>query len=100
MGAVALGAPIAAGTSWPQLYVVDDADIAAIASAYGASGGWAAAEIAVCPSTYAMSLPPASSRAGFPVATTVVVAFDLALDKARGREVLESWTPKDSQRVW
>jgi len=30
-GALALGAPIAVGTNWPQLYVADDTDIAAIA---------------------------------------------------------------------
>ena len=100
VGAVALGAPLVAGTNWPQLYVADDADVAAIASAYGASGGWTAAEIAVCPSTYAMSLPTAAYRGGFPVASAVVVAFDLALDKARGREILEGWSPEGSLRVW
>jgi hypothetical protein len=100
VGAVALGAPLAAGTSWPQLYVADDADIAATATAYGASGGWTAAEIAVCPSTYALSLPPVSFRGGFPIASAVVVAFDLALDKARGREILEGWNPEGSLRVW
>jgi len=100
VGALALGAPLAAGTNWPQLYVADDADVAAIASAYGASGGWTAAEIAVCPSTYALSMAPAVYRGGFPVATAVVVAFDLSLDKARGREILESWSPEGSLRVW
>jgi hypothetical protein len=99
VGALALGAPPAAGTNWPQLYVANEGDVAAIASAYGPSGGWTAAEIAVCPSTYALSLA-AAYRGGFPVASAVVVAFDLALDKARGREVLESWTPEGSLRVW
>ena len=100
VGALVLGAPLAAGTNWPQLYVADDADVAAIASAYGASAGWPAAEIAVCPSTYAMSLASTVSRNHFPVATAVVVAFDLAQDKARGREILESWSPEVSPRVW
>ncbi len=100
VGAVALGAPVAAGTNGPQLYVADDADVAAIASAYGGSGGWTAAEIAVCPSTYAVSLAPAAYRGGFPVAAAVVVAFDLARDKARGREILEGWNPEGSPRVW
>jgi hypothetical protein len=99
-GALALGAPVAAGKNWPQLYVADDADVAAISSAYGASGGWTAAEIAVCPSTYALSLAPTVSRGDFPVATAVVVAFDLAQDKARGREILEGWSPEGSLRVW
>ncbi len=100
VGALALGAPLAAGTNWPQLYVADVADVAAIASAYRASGGWTAAEIAVCPSTHALSLAPAAYRGGFPVASAVVVAFDLALDKARGREILEGWSPEGSLRVW
>ena len=74
VGAIALGAPLAAGTNWSRLYVANDADVAAVASAYGASGGWTAAEIAVCPSTYALSLVPTAYRGGFPVATAVVVA--------------------------
>ena len=99
-GALALGAPIAAGTNRPQLYVADDTDIAAIAAAYGASGGGTAAEIAVCPSTYVQSVAPVVFRGGFPVATATVVALDLAGDKARGREILEGWTPEGRPRVW
>lgn len=99
-GALALGAPIGVGTNWPQLYVADDTDVAAIAAAYGASGGSTAAEIAVCPSTYVLSVAPVAYRGGFPVATDIVVALDLARDKARGREMLEGWTPEGRRRVW
>jgi hypothetical protein len=101
VGAVALGAPIASGTSWPQLYVADDDDVSLVATAYGASGGSTAAEIAVCPARYAFEPDlRGGERGGFLVADHVVVALDLAQDKARGREVLEQWEPEGRRRVW
>ncbi len=36
----------------------------------------------------------------WPVADHIVVALDLAQDRARGREILEHWTPRELTRVW
>ena len=100
LGAVALDAPLAAGAgSWPQLYVGDEADATALTNAYGAPG-WTAAEIAACPSRFGFSIMSGVERDGYPVASHLVVAFDLAQDRARGREVLEGWQPTEVTRVW
>ena len=49
LGAVSLGAPLAAGPAggWPRLYVADDTDLATVVGAYGAQSGWTGSEIAV-----------------------------------------------------
>jgi len=65
------------GYELPQLYVADDADVAAIASAYGHRALDGSGDRCL-PSRYAMSLAPTVSRNDFPVAIAVVVAFDLA----------------------
>lgn len=36
----------------------------------------------------------------WPVAHPVVIALDLAQDRARGREILDEWTPEGFHRVW
>jgi hypothetical protein len=36
----------------------------------------------------------------WPIAHPVVIALDLAQDLARGREILDEWTPQDVTRVW
>lgn len=36
----------------------------------------------------------------WPVANHIVVALDLATDRARGREILEQWQPKGITRAW
>ncbi len=102
LGAVSLGVPIAAGPGggWPRLYVADDTDLATVIGAYGAPSGWTGSEIAVSPSRYGFTLPSATSRDGFLVANDLIVALDLAQDRARGREVLEAWRPKEAVRVW
>lgn len=100
LGAVALEAPLVGGArSSPQLYVGDRADLSAMANAYG-GGGWAAAEIAVCPSRFGFSLRGSLEREGYIVAGHLVVALDLAQDRARGRAVLEGWSPIEAARVW
>jgi hypothetical protein len=37
---------------------------------------------------------------GVPVEPLVAAALDLALDQARGREILEAWEPESGLRVW
>ena len=101
-GAVALGAPLATGGdgSSPRLYVADDTDLATVLGAYGAKSGWTGSEIAVCPSRFGFTLASTTARSGFLVANQLIVALDLAQDRARGREVLERWTPEEAPRVW
>lgn len=101
-GALSLEAPVAGGLSggWPRLYVADDTDLATVMSAYGAPSGWTGSEVAVCPSRFGFTLPMASRRDGFLVAHWLVVALDLAQDRARGHEILEAWSPREGVRVW
>lgn len=102
LGAVSLGVPVAAGPAggWPRLYVADDTDLATVVGAYGAPSGWTGAEVAVCPSRYGFTLPSTASRDGFLVANGLIIALDLAQDRARGREILEGWHPHEVARVW
>ena len=102
LGAVSLGAPLAAGPAggWPRLYVADDTDLATVVGAYGAPSGWTGSEIAVCPSRYGFTLPSSTNRDGFLVASALIIALDLAQDRARGREILEGWDPPETARVW
>lgn len=102
LGAVALDAPIAGGAlGRPQLYVIDATDLSALTNAYGGTGsGWAAAEVAVCPSRFGFSLTSGVDRDGYTVASHLLVALDLAQDRARGREVLNGWDPVGVPRVW
>jgi hypothetical protein len=101
-GALALGVPLVAGAAgtWSRLYVADDVDLATVVGAYGATTGWTGSEVAVCPSRYGFGWKSSAQQDGYPVANQVVVALDLAQDRARGREVLENWDPKESTRVW
>jgi hypothetical protein len=80
--------------------VADDVDLATVVGAYGATTGWTGSEVAVCPSRYGFGWKSSAQQDGYPVANQVVVALDLAQDRARGREVLENWDPKESTRVW
>jgi hypothetical protein len=102
LGALALGVPLAAsaGGTWPRLYVADDVDLTTVLSAYGAGSGWTGSEVAECPSRFGFTWPSTVRHDGYLVANHLVVALDLAQDKARGHEVLESWEPEGFPRVW
>jgi hypothetical protein len=102
LGAVSLDAPVATGPAgaWPRLYVADDTDLATVVGAYGAPSGWTGSEIAVCPSRYGFTLPTTTSRDGFLVANGLIIALDLAQDRARGREILQGWDAQETVRVW
>jgi hypothetical protein len=102
LGAVSLGVPVAAGPAGgrPRLYVADDTDLATVVGAYGAPSGWVSSEVAVCPSRYGFTLPTSANRDGFLVAHDLIVALDLAQDRARGQEILEGWDPHGVVRVW
>ena len=101
-GALALEVPLVAGAAGmrPRLYVADDVDLATVVGAYGSASGWTGSEVAICPSRYGFAWMSPAHRDGYPVANQLVVALDLAQDRARGHEVLEGWDPKEFTRVW
>jgi len=102
LGALALDVPLVVGAAgtWPRLYVADDVDLATVLGAYGAVSGWTGSEVAVCPSRYGFAWKSSAHRDGYLVANQLVVALDLAQDRARGHEILEGWGPKEFARVW
>ena len=102
LGALALDVPSVASApgTWPRLYVAHDVDLATVLGADGAASGWRRSELAVCPSRYGFTWGSSMHREGYPVANQLVVALDLAQDRARGHEILEGWDPKDFTRVW
>jgi hypothetical protein len=91
-----LGAPVAvAADSPPDLYVADATDVRSLERRHGTtSGGSRAASVAVQPT------PLIAETARNNVAHPLFVALDLAQDRARGREILDAWTPPDARRVW
>ena len=97
LGALALEVPLVAGAAgtWPRLYVADDVDLATVVGAFGSASGWTGSEVAICPSRYGFAWMSPAHQDGYPVANQLVVALDLAQDRARGREVLEGWDPKE-----
>ncbi len=97
--AVALGAGFVLTGDWPlELYFEDAWSLRGLAAE--APSGRVRVAGAACPSPAALRLAPARKHKGFPLAHPVVVALDLAKDRARGREVLESWSPPGYTRVW
>ena len=97
--AAALGAGIVITGDWPlELYLSDNWSLRNLASA--PPSGRARFVGATLPAPAAFNLPSPRRRSGFPLAHPVVVALDLAQDRARGREVLEDWHPDGFARVW
>ena len=96
-----LGAPLVAASqgSMPSLYVAKASELARLVDAYG-RGERVVAEAAVCPSRFGVTVGASASRDRFPVAHPVVVALDLAQDRARGHEILDVWNPAGVARVW
>lgn len=100
VAAAELGAPVVSTGSAPDLYVPGPVVVTIAARRYGISrdASVAAASIAVAPASAVTdeALPPAHKR--WSLAHPVAVALDLAQDRARGREILEDWSPPE--RVW
>ena len=95
--ALLLGAPvIASNDDPPDFYVPQAAVVEAAVSHFGPSRGQPAATIR--PARYAgihTAEPFRRTKSGIAVAHPVVVALDLAHDRARGREIVEAWDPKN-----
>lgn len=102
--ALVFGAPVIASNDGPpDFYVPQASMVDAAVSHFGPSRGQAAATIR--PIRYAgihATEPFQRTRAGIQVAHPVVVALDLAHDRARGREMVEGWDPTQLgvTRVW
>lgn len=102
--ALLLGAPVVASAAGPPDFYVPQPSIVDLAlSHFGAARGEPAATVR--PIRYAgihEAAPFRTTPAGFRVAHPVVVAFDLAHDRSRGREIVEAWDPAPLgvERVW
>lgn len=103
LGAVSWGAPLAAsGGHPPDFYVPSQT---ALRRAIQSLGRAASAEerrctVSLAPVRYVCAARVARPGEPWPVASHVVVALDLAQDRARGRDVLEQWRPTEVPRVW
>lgn len=109
LAAAAWGAPIAVSDGYPlELYCAEVAQVKAIVARYRTRSPVdpVVARIAHTPtrlahaelSTHALA-PRAVSQ--WALAHPVVVALDLAQDRARGREILDGWSPPVGRtRVW
>jgi hypothetical protein len=101
VAAVEWGAPVVSTVgAAPDLYLPGPAALNIAARRYGTARDphAAAASIAVAPvsDVTAHREPPRSQP--WPLAHPLAVALDLAQDRARGREILEDWSPPE--RVW
>lgn len=102
--ALFLGAPLlVSGEGPPDFYVPAPSIVDLALSHFGPARGEPAATVR--PIRYAgirEAAPFCSTPAGFRVAHPVVVALDLAQDRARGREIVEEWDPSPLgvERVW
>jgi hypothetical protein len=100
VAAAELGAPVVSTTSMPDLYVRSPVEVTIATRRYGVArdAAVAASSIAVAPvNDVAMHRRPPVDQP-WPLAHPVAVALDLAQDRARGREILEDWSPPE--RVW
>lgn len=102
--ALILGAPVIASSEGPpDFYAPQASTVDAAVSHLGPASGRAAATVRPIRTAGIHTDPPFQrTRSGIRVAHPVVVALDLAHDRARGREVVEAWdpTPLGVTRVW
>lgn len=102
--ALALGAPLIASADGPPDFYVPQASMVDLALAhFGAARGEPAATVRAIRFAGVHEVEPFRvTPDGFRVAHPVVVALDLAQDRARGREVVGQWDPISVgvTRVW
>ncbi len=102
--AVAWGAPVVAVEPILDLYVPGPVMVTIAQREYltARNAVDASASIAVAPAALVTSrrMPP-RGKGRWPLAHPLAVALDLAQDRARGREILDEWTPpSEFHRVW
>ena len=100
VAAAELGAPVVSTGAAPDLYVPAPVVVTIAARRHGVArdASVAAASIAVAPATAMTDDALRPVHQGWPLAHPVAIALDLAQDRARGREILDDWSPPD--RVW
>lgn len=101
LAAARLGAPVVAQSGAPVELVADTpaAYRAAVRSVPADLAGPTAARITLAPSPLAdLPKPDAIDVAGHPIAPTAIIALTIALDRARGAEILDDW--EHDGRVW
>jgi len=102
LGALAWGAEVVATADYPpDLYLPDRAILRrATAGPPPHSVERRAATVAVAPTPLVCTEPSELTTAGLPVAQALFIALDLAVDQARGLELLDTFDPPGVQRVW
>lgn len=104
--ALAYGAPVVASADYPvDLYLPTERSLSWLLgrSVRAAEPGQRSATVAVAPSPLVCDSRLRRDGSPWPLAHPVVVALDLAVDRGRGREVLEGWDPAADlgvTRVW
>lgn len=103
LGALSWGAPVAVSEGHPPDFYVPSQT--ALRRAIQILGRAASAEerrctVSLAPVRYVCASRVVRPGEPWPVASHVVVALDLAQDRARGRDVLEHWRPAEVPRVW
>ena len=102
-GALAWGAPVVATSdAAPSIYVPDRLARDQVLERWGRAAGAAtsAGRIAIGP-VRSVTVPRFRRRGeSWPVVHPLVVALDLATDRARGHQILDEWNPEDTTRVW
>lgn len=103
LAAVAWGLPLFVSPDYPpDFYVPSAAVLNRAVSSLGRAGRPAerACTASVAPVRLVCRRRVCLPGGTWPVASHVVVALDLAKDRARGREALERWHPEGVARVW
>lgn len=106
VAAGALGMPVVArGDYPPDFYVPSQTALDRARRILGdaAPSDSRACTVAVAPvrvACFRRTTPPAGARAPWPLADHIVVALDIAQDKARGLEILDGWNPIEVTRAW
>lgn len=106
VAAGALGMPVVArGDYPPDFYVPSQAALDRARRILGdaAPSESRACTVAVAPVRVAClrrAVPPTGARTPWPLANHIVVALDIAQDKARGLEILDGWNPTEVTRAW
>jgi hypothetical protein len=96
--AAAYGAPVVTADDTVELYLRSEVEVAAMLRLHGAAEtGLGNAVISAAP-TPLMCVDASLEVGGWPAAPPLVVALDLAQDRARGREILADWSHPDA--VW
>ncbi len=103
LGAAAWSMPVVArGDYPPDFYVPTDAALRQARALLGEAPepGRRACTVAVAPVRLACLRRHNLDGEVWPVANHVVVALDIATDRARGSEILDQWHPKGIVRAW